>query len=73
MLLLLVIVANKDRKGMWLAGIGVAMNFLVIAINGGMPVLEGAVVVASGFESGLNVIGDMKHVPLDQGTRLAFL
>ena len=30
-------------------------------------------VVASGFESGLNVIGDMKHVPLDEGTRLAFL
>ncbi len=72
-LLLLVIVANKDRKGMWLAAIGVAMNFLVIALNGGMPVLEGAVVVASGFESGLNVIGGMKHVPLDQSTRLAFL
>jgi hypothetical protein len=71
--LLIVIVANKDRKGMWLAGLGVTMNFVVIALNGGMPVLEGAVVVASGFESGLNVIGDMKHVPLDEGTRLAFL
>jgi hypothetical protein len=71
--LLIVIVANKDRKGMWLAGLGVMMNFVVIALNGGMPVLEGAVVVASGFESGLNVIGDMKHVSLDEGTRLAFL
>ena len=73
LLLLLVIVANKDRRGMWLAGLGVAMNFVVIGLNGGMPVLEGAVVVASGFESGLNVMADIKHVPLDEGTRLAFL
>ena len=73
LLLLMVIVANKDRKGMWLAGLGVAMNFVVIALNGGMPVLEGAAVVASGFESGLSVIGGMKHVPLEEGTRLAFL
>lgn len=73
LLLLLVIVANKDRKGMWLAGLGVTMNFVVIALNGGMPVLEGAAVVASGFESGLSVIGGMKHVPLEEGTRLAFL
>lgn len=71
--LLLVIVANKDRKGMWLAGLGVAMNFVVIAVNGGMPVLEGAAVVASGFESGLSVMSGMKHVPLDESTRLAFL
>jgi hypothetical protein len=73
LILLLVIVANKDRRGMWLAGIGVAMNFVVIALNGGMPVLEGAAVVASGFESGLNLVADIKHVPLDEGTRLAFL
>ena len=73
LLLLLVIVANRDRKGMWLAGLGVAMNLVVIAVNGGMPVLEASAVVASGFESGLSVIGGMKHVPLEEGTRLAFL
>lgn len=73
LLLLMVIVANKDRKGMWLAGLGVAMNFIVIALNGGMPVLEAAAVVASGFESGLDLIGGMKHVALEEGTRLAFL
>lgn len=73
LLLLVVIVANRDRPGMWLAGLGVAMNFVVIAVNGGMPVLEAAAVVASGFESGLNVIGGMKHVPLEEGTRLTFL
>lgn len=72
-LLLVVIVTNRDRAGMWLAGIGVGMNLIVIALNGGMPVLEGAAVVASGFESGLNVIGDFKHVLLDEGTRLPFL
>lgn len=72
-LLLVVIVTNRDRSGMWLAGLGVSMNLIVIALNGGMPVLEGAAVVASGFESGLNVIGDFKHVLLDEGTRLPFL
>lgn len=72
-LLLTVIVANRDRSGMWLAGIGVSMNLIVIALNGGMPVLEGAAVVASGFESGLNVIGDFKHVLLDEGTLVPFL
>lgn len=71
--LLGVVVVNRDRKGMWLAGIGVLMNFMVIALNGGMPVLEGAVVVASGFQSGLDVATDFKHVPLDASTRLAFL
>lgn len=71
--LLGVVIVNRDRKGMWLAGIGVLMNFLVIALNGGMPVLEGAVVVASGFQSGLDVATDFKHVPLDASTRLAFL
>ena len=72
-LLLVVIVTNRDRSGMWLAGIGVSMNLIVIALNGGMPVLEGAAVVASGFESGLNVIGDFKHVLLDESTRIPFL
>src|SRR5665811_1317078 len=71
--LLAVVVVNRDRQGMWLAAIGVLMNFLVIALNGGMPVLEGAVVVASGFQSGLDVATDFKYVPLDASTRLAFL
>ena len=70
--LLAVVLLNRERPGMWLAGIGVLMNFVVIAVNGGMPVLEGAAVVASGFESGLNV-DDFKHVELDAGTRLTFL
>ena len=72
-LLLVVVAVNRDRKGLLLAGLGVLMNFAVIAANGGMPVLEGAAVVASGFQSGVDVVGDFKHVVLDQGTRLTFL
>ncbi|HLU31465.1 MAG TPA: DUF5317 family protein, partial [Acidimicrobiia bacterium] len=46
-LLLVLVVLNRDRNGMWLAGVGVLMNFSVIALNGGMPVLEGAWEVAA--------------------------
>lgn len=72
-ILLVVVWVNRDRRGLALAGAGVLMNFTVIALNGGMPVLEGAAVVASGFQSGVNVVGDFKHVVLDESTRLAFL
>ncbi|CAN5771516.1 hypothetical protein BH23ACT5_BH23ACT5_02820 [soil metagenome] len=72
--LVLLVVLNRTRTGMWLAGVGVLMNFSVIALNGGMPVLEGAAEVASGFSSGsLAVAGSYKHVVLDASTRLAFL
>lgn len=72
--LLLLVIVNRDRPGMWLAGVGVLMNFSVIALNGGMPVLEGAAVVASGFADGEMTISDSyKHVLLDQSTRLTFL
>jgi Family of unknown function (DUF5317) len=54
----------------WLAGIGVLMNFTVIALNGGMPVLPVAVELAGG--SG-EIVLDAKHVLLDETTRLPFL
>jgi hypothetical protein len=34
--LLLWIIANRKRPEFWLLGLGLALNFLVIAINGGM-------------------------------------
>ena len=46
-----VVFANRDRKGMWLSGIGVLLNFTVILLNGGMPVLGEAALVASGSPS----------------------
>ena len=72
--LLALVLINRDRPGLWLAGIGVLMNFTVIALNGGMPVLAEAAAVASGFAPGDPVIAEgYKHVILDQTSRLVFL
>lgn len=68
--LLLVVWLNRSQPGLWIAGIGILMNFTVIAINQGMPVLPEAIEVAGGSaDSAL----DAKHVLLDDTTRLAFL
>ena len=59
---------------MWLAGVGVLMNFSVIALNGGMPVLVGAAEAAAGCQGGTPAIAESyKHVLLDATTRLSFL
>jgi len=65
--LLILVLINRNREGMWLAGFGVLMNFSVIALNGGMPVLEGAAVVAAGLGGGA---GGFR---LDASTRIPFL
>lgn len=72
--LLMVLVAfNRSKPGMWIAGIGVLMNFTVIALNGGMPVLAGAAEVASGFTvTEPDLSGSFKHVLLDESSRLTF-
>lgn len=72
-LLLVLVLANRSQPGMWIAGIGVLMNFAVIAINGGMPVLAGAAEVASGFSvTEPDLSGSFKHVLLDDSSRLTF-
>jgi hypothetical protein len=71
--LLLLVILNRERKGMWLAGLGILMNFSVIAANGGMPVLGEAALAAGGYEQGLTLEGGYKHVALDASTLLAFL
>jgi hypothetical protein len=72
-LLLVLVLANRSKPGMWIAGVGVLMNFLVIAINGGMPVLTGAAEVASGFNvAEPDLSGSFKHVLLDDSSRLTF-
>ncbi len=72
-LLMLLVALNRKKPGMWLAGIGVLMNFIVIAANGGMPVLAGAAEVASGFTvTDPDLSESFKHVPLDESSRLAF-
>lgn len=72
--LLLLVILNRGRTGMWLAGVGVLMNFSVIALNGGMPVLAGAAEAAGGFQgNALSLAQSYKHVMLDVSTRLSFL
>ena len=73
-LLLILVITNRDKRGMWIAGIGVLANFLVIAINGGMPVLAEAAEVASGFTiSEPDLSGTFKHTLMGEATRLPFL
>ncbi len=72
-LLMVLVVLNREKPGMWLAGLGVAMNFAVIAVNGGMPVLAGAAEVASAFTvTEPDLSGSFKHVLLDESSRLTF-
>jgi hypothetical protein len=72
--LLALVILNRDRSGLWLAGLGILMNFTVIAINGGMPVLAEAARVASGFAPGEpELLQSYKHVVLDQSSRLVFM
>jgi len=71
--LLLLVILNRGRKGMWLAGLGILMNFSVIAANGGMPVLAEAALAAAGYGEGIRVVYGFKHVALDGATHLSFL
>lgn len=72
-LLMVLVVINRSKPGMWLAGLGVLMNFTVIAVNGGMPVLAGAAEVASAFSvTDPDLSGSYKHVLLDESSRLTF-
>ncbi|MFP3882111.1 MAG: DUF5317 domain-containing protein [Actinomycetota bacterium] len=72
-LLMALVLMNRSKQGMWIAGLGVLMNFVVISANGGMPVLAGAAEVASGFTvSDPDLSGSFKHVLLDENSRLTF-
>lgn len=72
-LLMVLVILNRNQTGMWLAGLGVLMNFTVIALNGGMPVLSEAAEVASGFTvANPDLSGSFKHVVLDESSRLTF-
>ena len=73
-LLMALVLLNRSRPGMWLTGLGVLMNFTVIAINGGMPVLAEAAEVASGFTvTEPDLAGSFKHIVLDATSRLTLL
>jgi len=71
--LIMVVIVNSERTGMWLTGLGIVLNFTVIAINGGMPVLGEAAQVAGGFQTDVSILNDQKHILLDHTSRLTFL
>lgn len=68
--LLVFVWLNRDASGIWIAGVGILMNFTVISLNGGMPVLAEAALIAG--EAGELVL-DAKHVLLTEATMLPFL
>jgi len=68
--LLLFVWLNRDMTGIWIAGMGVLMNFTVIVLNAGMPVLVEAVQIAGGSE---NIVLGAKHVLLTEDTLMPFL
>ncbi len=65
------VLLNRNLSGMWIAGIGILMNFTVIVANGGMPVLAEAAEIASGSSADLAL--GAKHVLLTAETSLPFL
>lgn len=69
--LLIVVLLNQRLPGMWIVGVGILMNFTVIALNNGMPVLPEAFELAGGNLANLQL--DAKHVTLDGATYLPFL
>jgi hypothetical protein len=75
--LLLAVALNRDLPGMTLLGLGLSLNLLVIAANGGlMPLSVEAARRAGLFDviTALETIGRYRHVTLmDEGTRLWFL
>ncbi len=68
--LLIFVWLNRKKAGLWMAGIGILMNFTVIALNTGMPVMLQAVEIAGGAS---DMVLGAKYVILDDATRLAFL
>lgn len=69
--LLAFVLLNRKLSGIWIAGIGILMNFTVIVANGGMPVLTEAAQIASGSPGELAL--GAKHVLLNSETSLPFL
>ncbi len=69
--LLLFVWLNRNSSGIWIAGLGILMNFTVIVANAGMPVLTEAAVIAGGGDGELAL--GAKHVLLTTDTVLPFL
>jgi hypothetical protein len=65
---------NRAQPGMGVLAIGLLSNFIVVAANGGMPVLPAAAAAARGRAALLAVpVGDFVHVLARSGTRFVWL
>ena len=69
--LLVFVLLNRRLSGIWIAGMGILMNFTVIVANSGMPVLREAALIASSTAGELAL--GAKHVLLTPETSLPFL
>jgi hypothetical protein len=69
-LLLAFAVVNRRLPALWLVIAGLAMNLLVIGVNGGMPVSAGALEVAGGRPERLVGAGTLKHHLMGPDDRL---
>lgn len=63
-----VAVGNRALPGMWLIAAGAALNLVVVAVNGGMPVDQSALAIADAA-----MPGDRLHLVLDGASRLPLL
>lgn len=61
---------NRRLPAVWLVMIGLALNILVIAVNGGMPVSAAALEVAGARAEGLAGTGTLKHHLMGPGDTL---
>lgn len=64
---------NRSVRPLWLVAAGLALNALVIVLNGGMPVSVSAVAAATGGAALLIHVGDFAHVAMSASTRLPWL
>jgi Family of unknown function (DUF5317) len=69
-LLLAFAIVNRRLPAMWLVIAGLALNVLVIGVNGGMPVSAAAIETAGGDPAGLGDGGTLKHHLMGPGDRL---
>jgi hypothetical protein len=72
-LLIGICLLNSARKPLVLVATGLALNGLVVALNGGMPVSPQAVAAASAGATMMIRAGDFAHVAMTAATRLPLL
>ena len=61
---------NRRLPAVWLVMVGLALNFVVIGVNDGMPVSAGALEVSGASAEGLATEGTLKHHLMGPGDTL---